>query len=237
VAAAKQLVDQGRLPPMVSMTLAQAVALEAERVSGGQPRTSAALLALQDAVRAERPSLTADDLQTVSAFVRSARPAVFAVSWQSAAGFIGKSVDFFRLALVFIVAAFAFVALIVVTLGMTVATLQRTQTIGTLRAIGAQRRFVTAMVLVETAVLSVVFGLLGAGLGAVIVKALAARGIPAFRDELYFFFSGPVLRPELSASGVLVALVVTMVVSLLAVIFPTWLATRVSPVTAMQATE
>jgi ABC-type lipoprotein release transport system permease subunit len=237
VAAAKQLVDQGRLPPMVSMTLAQAVALEAERVSGGQPRTSAALLALQDAVRAERPSLTADDLQTVSAFVRSARPAVFAVSWQSAAGFIGKSVDFFRLALVFIVAAFAFVALIVVTLGMTVATLQRTQTIGTLRAIGAQRRFVTAMVLVETAVLSVVFGLLGAGLGAAIVKALAARGIPAFRDELYFFFSGPVLRPELSASGVLVALVVTMVVSLLAVIFPTWLATRVSPVTAMQATE
>jgi ABC-type lipoprotein release transport system permease subunit len=237
LSAAKQLVEAGRLPPMVALTLSQAVALEAERVAGRQPRTSAALLALQEAVRAERPSLSGDDVQTVSAFVKSARPAVYVVSWQAASGFIGKSVDFFRLALVFIVAAFAFVALIVVTLGMTVATLQRTQTIGTMRAIGAQRRFVTAMVLVETAVLSVVFGLLGAGLGAGVVAALAARGIPAFRDELYFFFSGPVLRPELSASGVAVALLVTMVVSLLAVIVPTWLATRVSPVTAMQATE
>ncbi|MCU0695323.1 MAG: FtsX-like permease family protein [Myxococcaceae bacterium] len=237
VEAAAQVLGSGRLPPMVSMTLSRAVALERERLSGSQPRTSAALVALLEAVRAERPSLTADDVQTVSALVRSARPAVFVVSWQAASGFIGKSVDFFRLALLFIVAAFAFVALIVVTLGMTVATLQRTQTIGTLRAIGAQRRFVTAMVLVETAVLSVVFGLLGAAVGAGVVKALAARGIPAFRDELYFFFSGPVLRPELSASGVVVALVVTMVVSLLAVIFPTWLATRVSPVTAMQATE
>lgn len=237
VEAAAQVLGSGRLPARVELTLSQAVALERERLSGGKPRTTAALVALLEAVRAERPSLSTDDVQTVSGFVRSARPAVFVVSWQSAAGFIGKSVDFFRLALLFIVAAFAFVALIVVTLGMTVATLQRTQTIGTLRAIGAQRRFVTAMVLVETAVLSVVFGLLGAAVGAGVVKALAARGIPAFRDELYFFFSGPVLRPELSGSGVAVALVVTMVVSLLAVVFPTWLATRVSPITAMQATE
>lgn len=237
LAAVKAALESGRLPPAVSMTLQPAVALESERVAGRTPATTAVLLALREAMRAERPALTADDALTLTTFVRSAQPEVFAVSWQSAAGFIGRSVDFFRLALAFIVSAFAFVALIVVTLGMTVATLQRTQTIGTIRAIGAQRRFVVGMVLVETVVLAVVFGGLGAVVGALAVKLLAARGIPAFRDELYFFFSGPVLRPELDGQGVALALVVTLIVSLLAVIFPTWLATRVAPVTAMQATE
>jgi ABC-type antimicrobial peptide transport system permease subunit len=105
-----------------------------------------------------------------------------------------------------------------------------------MRAIGAQRTFVVAMVLVETAVLALTFGLAGALLGAGVVKWLHVTGIPAWRDELYFFFSGPVLRPELTAGGFLLALGVTLVVSLLAVIFPTVLATRVAPVIAMQET-
>jgi ABC-type antimicrobial peptide transport system permease subunit len=159
------------------------------------------------------------------------------VGWSAAAGFLGKFIDFFRLLLVAVVGAFAFIALIVVTIGMTIATLQRTPTIGTMRAIGAQRSFVVAMVLVETLVLATSFGLAGAGVGALLVQWLHVRGIPAFRDELYFFFSGPVLRPELTAAGLLLALVVTVVVSVLAVLFPTYLATRVAPVTAMQSGE
>lgn len=237
IAKAKALSATGTLPLALGAALGRAVTAEEERLAGKQPLTTPAFLSLKEALRAEKPSLGRDDIDTIDALLRGGLPSVWAVSWQSASGFIGKSIDFFRLALAAIVAAFAFVALIVVTLGMTVATLQRTQTIGTMRAIGAQRGFVVAMVLVETLVLALVFGLLGAGVGAGIVKWIAWRGIPAFRDELYFFFSGPVLRPELSAGGMVFALVVTTVVSVLAVIFPTYLATRVKPVTAMQATE
>jgi ABC-type antimicrobial peptide transport system permease subunit len=93
------------------------------------------------------------------------------------------------------------------------------------------------MVLVETVMLALTFGAAGAALGALIVKWLHARGIPAFRDELYFFFSGPVLRPELTASGFVLAIAVTLVVSVLAVILPLVLATRVAPITAMQSSE
>jgi ABC-type antimicrobial peptide transport system permease subunit len=93
------------------------------------------------------------------------------------------------------------------------------------------------MVLAETLVLAVTFGVVGALVGAAIVRWLHVRGIPAFRDELYFFFSGPVLRPELTSSGLVLAVVVTMVVSILAVLFPTYLATKVAPVTAMQSAE
>ena len=106
-----------------------------------------------------------------------------------------------------------------------------------MRAIGAQRSFVVTMVLVETLVLAFTFGAAGAAVGAAVVRWLHVRGIPAFRDELYFFFSGPVLRPELSPGIIALAIGVTAVVSLIAVIIPTYLATRVAPVTAMQATE
>jgi ABC-type antimicrobial peptide transport system permease subunit len=213
------------------------VGLEEARARGEETLSTEALLALQAALKAERAGLGGDELAVIQAFLESARPAVWLVGWSSAAGFLGKFIDFFRLLLVGVVLAFAFIALIVVTIGMTIATLQRTPTIGTMRAIGAQRTFVVAMVLIETVVLALVFGLAGAGVGAAVVAWLHATGIPAFRDELYFFFSGPVLRPELTLGGVVLSLVVTLIVSVVAVIFPTWLATRIAPVTAMQSGE
>ncbi len=237
VAKARALLDSGTLPFLLSTALEDAVTLEESRVKGEARPQNAALLGLQAALKVERSALPAEAVSTLDALLAGARPAVWVVGWVTAAGFFGKFIDFFRLLLVAIIAAFSFIALIVVTLGMTIATLQRTQTIGTLRAIGAQRSFVVQMVLIETLVLALFFGTLGALVGAVVVKGLHARGIPAFRDELYFFFSGPVLRPELTGSGLVLAVATTLVVSLLAVVVPTWLATRVAPVTAMQAAE
>lgn len=233
-ARAQALAESGRGGFALSAALAPVLKAEAARATGAAVGEMDSLLDLQDAFEATRVQLDADDAATVRALLESARPKVWVVSWTRASGFLGKFIDFFRLLLGGVVGAFAFIALIVVTIGMTIATLQRTQTIGTMRAIGAQRGFVVAMVLTETAVLGLVFGLLGALVGAGVVLWLHSAGIPAWRDELYFFFSGPVLRPELTGDGVLLAVAVTMAVSLLAVVFPTVLATRVSPVTAMQ---
>jgi len=235
VAAARALAASGRLPSGLAAKVTEAVDLEERRGKGEVVLSTQALLGLQGALKAERASLEPGDISIVEALVASARPRTWVVGWTSAAGFLGNFIDFFRLLLAAVVGAFAFIALIVVTIGMTIATLQRTATIGTMRAIGAQRGFVVAMVLTETVLLALVFGVLGAAVGAGLVLWLHARGIPAFRDELYFFFSGPVLRPELTASGLVLACVVTLVVSVLAVLFPTYLATRVAPVTAMQS--
>lgn len=237
LARAQALLDEGSLPFMLSSTLGQVVALEKQRADGKDVTTTTAVMELKAALKLERPTLPAASVASIEGLIERAQPTVWAVSWVTAAGFLGKFIDFFRMLLGAIVLAFSFIALIVVTLGMTIATLQRTQTIGTMRAIGAQRSFVVSMVLVETLVLALTFGVVGAGVGSAVVSWLNARGIPAFRDELYFFFSGPVLRPELTAGGLTLAVVVTMVVSVLAVIVPTYLATRVQPVTAMQPTE
>lgn len=237
IAAAKALVDSKKLPGMLSRALSEVVSLEEGRAQGEFKPSVSALLGLQQALKAERPTLDAAQVAPIEALLEGARPRTFVVGWSSAAGFLGKFIDFFRLLLVAIVGAFAFFALIVVTIGMTIATLQRTTTIGTMRAIGAQRPFVMGMVMMETVMLALSFGALGAGVGSLAVKYLHDTGIPAFRDELYFFFSGPVLRPELTAGGVVLAIFVTLVVSVIAVIFPLVLATRIQPIVAMQASE
>ncbi len=227
----------GQLPSTLKQALSDVVSLEESRAAGQFKPSVAALLALKDALKAERPTLESEPIATIETFLDGAKPKTFVVGWSSAAGFLGKFIDFFRLLLVAVVAAFAFFALIVVTIGMTIATLQRTSTIGTMRAIGAQRSFVVSMVLMETVMLGLIFGALGALLGSMAVKYLHDKGIPAFRDELYFFFSGPVLRPELTGSGIVLSVVVTLVVSVLAVLFPLVLATRIAPITAMQSSE
>ena len=61
-------------------------------------------------------------------------------------------------------------------------------------------------------------------------------GIPAFRDELYFFFSGPALLPTLGTTSLAVSLAIVLVVSVLSGFYPAIIAMRVTPVEAM-ATE
>ncbi len=235
--AARALLAKKSLPFALSMTLEELVSLEEARAKGEFKPTVAAMLAVKEALKADKARLEDADILTIQSVITGATPKTLVVSWNTAAGFLGNFITFFRALLVAIVAAFAFFALIVVTIGMTIATLQRTSTIGTMRAIGAQRGFVVAMVTAETVVLALVFGALGAAVGAVVVQYLHATGIPAFRDELYFFFSGPVLRPELTVAGVVSSIAVTLVVGVVAVIFPLYLATRVSPIVAMQSQE
>ncbi|MBL8916053.1 MAG: FtsX-like permease family protein [Archangium sp.] len=233
----KKLLAEGKLAFPLQASLQAVTDLEGTRASGTFKPEAASLLALQEALKAERANLDPAIVSSIDAFIVSARPQTYAVSWTSAAGFLGKFIDFFRVLLGVIVVIFVFIALVVVTIGMTIATLQRTSTIGTMRAIGAQRGFVMMMVLIETVMLALTFGTIGALLGSAVVKWLNVRGIPAFRDELYFFFSGPVLRPELTTSGLITAISSTLIVSVLAVILPLVLATRVAPITAMQSSE
>jgi ABC-type antimicrobial peptide transport system permease subunit len=129
------------------------------------------------------------------------------------------------------------VALVIINNAMLMATLERVQEIGTLRAIGTQRSFIRRMLLVETLVVGALFGGVGAAVGAGIVKLIGSVGIPATSDQLYFFFSGPRLYPALGTTTLVAALVITMLVSALSAFYPAWIGMRVSPLQAMQTDE
>jgi len=159
------------------------------------------------------------------------------VSWQTAAGFLGQFVTMAKMVLYFAVFIIFVVALVIINNAMMMATLQRVREVGTMRAIGAQRSFILSMVLVETVVLGLVFGAGGMLLGSGIMSALNSSGIPAGNEALYFFFSGPRLHPTLSVGNLVAALVIVLVVSAISTLYPAFLATRVSPLQAMQTDE
>ncbi|HZI10905.1 MAG TPA: FtsX-like permease family protein [Myxococcus sp.] len=159
------------------------------------------------------------------------------VSWQQAAGIIGQFVLMAKLVLYFAVFIIFVVALVIINNAMMMATLQRVREVGTMRAIGAQRSFVLGMVLVETLLLGLVFGVGGVAVGSGIMAALGQAGIPAGNEALYFFFSGPRLYPSLSAGNLVAAFVIVLLVSAISTLYPAFLATRVSPLQAMQTDE
>ncbi|MFL5262322.1 MAG: ABC transporter permease, partial [Anaeromyxobacteraceae bacterium] len=160
------------------------------------------------------------------------------VDWQQASGMVGQFVSLARVILytaVFIIFA---VALVIINNAMVMATLQRVKEIGTVRAIGAQKRFVLGMLLLETSVVGLVFGGAGAFLGAGVVWLIrAAGGIPATNDQLYFFYSGPSLIPRLGAGSLAVSLAIVLVVSVLSGVYPALIASRVTPLEAMQSDD
>ena len=101
----------------------------------------------------------------IRALLRTA--STWACGWSPGARRPGSSGQFILLATVVLCLAVGIifvVAMVIINNAVMMATLQRTPEVGTMRAIGAQRGFVLAMVLVETLTLGLIFG--GAGAAA-----------------------------------------------------------------------
>lgn len=194
-------------------------------------------VALNAALVLDRPEELRITLRDVQAASDRAGLGLKVVDWHAASGMVGQFVTTLRIVLYVSVFIFFVVALVIINNAMVMATLQRVKEIGTMRAIGAQRRFVLVMLLVETATVGLVFGLAGAALGGAGVWLVrAVGGIPATNDMLNFLFAGPALLPALGGASVAVSLVIVVVVSVLSGFYPALLAMRVTPVEAM-ATE
>jgi ABC-type lipoprotein release transport system permease subunit len=160
-----------------------------------------------------------------------------AIDWQQAAGLIGQFVDLTRMVLYIAILIIFVIALVIINNALVMATLERVKEIGTLRAIGAQRRFILGMLVVESIVVGLIFGGLGAVLGGLIVTIVGKVGIPAKSDVMFFFFSGPRLYPFIGTSNVIAAFIIVLLVSAFSSFYPAWIAMRVTPRQAMSEEE
>jgi len=160
-----------------------------------------------------------------------------AIDWQTAAGLIGQFINVIRMVLIIAILIIFLIALVIINNALVMATLERVREIGTLRAIGAQRRFILSMLVIESIVVGAIFGGLGAGIGALIVKLVGHYGIPAKSDVWFFFFSGPRLHPFVGTSNIIWAFAIVLIVSAFSSFYPAWLAMRVTPRQAMQEDE
>ncbi len=169
--------------------------------------------------------------------LEAANLGVQVVDWQEAAGVLGQLAFVVRLVLVISLAIAFGVSMIIVNNAMMMATLDRVPEIGTIRAVGGQRGIVVAIVVLETVLLALMAGLLGAGLAVLAIWKLGEVGIPAVMDALVFLFSGDRLYPVIDAQHVGFSMAVVLVVAVLSTLYPAVLAARVPPVVAMRGKD
>jgi ABC-type lipoprotein release transport system permease subunit len=201
-----------------------------EEIDGG--------VALNAAILLDDPTRLRQSQAAIQAAADAAGLKLKVIDWEAASGMVGQFVLLLRGILVFALVIFFGVALVIINNAMVMAALARVKEVGTMRAIGAQRRFVVAMLLVEIVAVSVVFGLAGAALGGGVVALIrAAGGIPASTDLLFFLFSGPSLMPRIGGSAVAASLILVLGVAVASALYPAWIAMRVTPVEAMSTED
>jgi putative ABC transport system permease protein len=142
----------------------------------------------------------------------------------------------FILALRVVTAFLVVILMVVVVIGilntLAIAIRERTREIGTLRAIGMQRRKVLWLFLVETALLGLAGCAAGALIAAAIAAALNAAGI-ALPESAQIFLAQERLTFLLDPRAILSDVLMLAAITVAASIFPARRAARLRPVTAM----
>jgi putative ABC transport system permease protein len=158
-----------------------------------------------------------------------------AAGWQTAAGPFAVIPSLVRILLVSAILIVSVVAVIIIMNTLVASVIARTGEIGTMRALGARKGFIWLMFLIETLTISIVFGLIGTLIGAAVIAALNAVGIPATGTILQLLVGGPVLRPVVSVSTLGISVLVFFMIGVIAHLYPVAVALRIPPIRAIRA--
>lgn len=159
------------------------------------------------------------------------------LDWLQSAGAIAEMSKAIKNIFNVIVLIIAVVAIIIIMNTLVIAITERMGEIGTMRAIGAQKKFIRRMVYLETLLLSSISGLAGILGGAIVLGILNFVGLEASNVFVEMIYGGKVLRPELSLSSVIMSFVVVIVVGLVSSTYPTFIVMKTSPLQAMESSR
>ena len=205
----------------------------------GQLSVGAVLPVMQELARVREPDRASalvvkvrrdEEAAAATARLRAALPALEVNSVAELVAQFRQRLVYFRQLSLILGTVSLFVTVLLVSTLLTITVNERIGEIATLRAIGVSRSTVIRGVMLEGAVLTVVGGLLGVGLGSVTARFLdrILTSFPGLPAAISFFV------PE--AGSLAVAAVVLLVTGVLAGIYPAWLAAR-APIALTLRTE
>ncbi|MCP4753509.1 MAG: ABC transporter permease, partial [Proteobacteria bacterium] len=152
------------------------------------------------------------------------------LTWKKAVGVVSQFASISQGALSVFVLFIFFVAIIVIMNTLSMAALERVSEIGMMRAVGAQKGFISKMFLTETFLLSFVFGGAGIVIGALISLFLAFLKIPVTDNEmLSLLFASDTFQPVITAPSLISGVVQLGIVTILAVLYPLYVARKITP--------
>lgn len=154
--------------------------------------------------------------------------------WEKAAGMIASMTNNINLVLHGFMVLIAVVAIIIIMNTLVISVTERMVEIGTMRALGGQKRFIRRLILLETLVLAIAAGIVGIIAAALVIAILGLVGLEPTNNFFNLVFGGEALYPSLSFIAIGNALAMMVVAALLASLYPLAIALKVSPVKAMQ---
>jgi len=156
------------------------------------------------------------------------------MSWREALGELADIVTILQGMLFLFVMFIFFVAIIIIMNTLSMAALERTSEIGMIRAIGAQKGFISRMFLMETAQIAIVFGGAGIALGLLGIGALSAMHISVANSAyISVIAGGNTLHASVSVVGILLGIAQLVIVTLLASLYPMRVASKITPLEAI----
>ncbi len=160
---------------------------------------------------------------------------VQAVDWRAAAGMSAQYIYWMRLIFNIGLIVIIGTGFIIVNNTLVIAALDRSKETGALRAIGASRRFIALEYLAETLTLTITAGILGCLLGVVGNFFLSNGSIHFSNTYLIQLFGGDTLRAVVRLPNLLSGMALSLILALVAWIYPVRIALNTSPVAAMEA--
>lgn len=160
-----------------------------------------------------------------------------AVNWRSSAGNTAFYLYILRLILNIGIIIILGAGFIVVNNTLVINVLDRIREIGTMRAIGANKRYITKECASETLIMAFIAGISGCILGIIGSHVVSAMHITFSNSFIVQLFGGTVLQTSVSLQNLLGAFSLSIFIGLIAWIYPLINAIRVNPVEAMQGAK
>ena len=157
-----------------------------------------------------------------------------AINWRVAAG--PTALYVYLLRIIFLIGVFIilFAGLIVVTNSLVINVLDRTKEIGTMRALGANKRTIAFLCMAETLILTIVSAFFSLIISFFVT--LIMQKFPITLNNVFFqqLFGNNKLIPELTLSNIGFGFLLSLIIGLVSWIMPVIEALKISPIKAMK---
>ena len=154
------------------------------------------------------------------------------VPWTTLADFYNKTVALFSRQMGVVKAIIALIIVLSISNTMTMSVMERTVEIGTAMALGVRRRRILRLFLLEGSLLGVIGGLIGVTAGYALASAISFIGIPMppAPGMSRGFIAAILITPRIVWEALLIAVVTTLIASL----YPAWRASNLIIVDALR---
>lgn len=186
-------------------------------------------------VRAKPQVPQAITLREINRELKAAGIQAEAVDWLSVAGLNASLLFLLKTVFEIGIGVLAAIVVLVLTNGLAFAVMEQTKEIGTMRAMGAQRSFVSRLYFLQSLALVLAGAALGSGAAYLILAAIGRVGIPITNSYLFMLFGVSLLRPSFSAVSLLYSFAGAALVAAAASLYPIHLATKLTVAQTMEA--